>query len=139
MRTLLARRRASPEETARARVRLAALRPRPKSDHGCLPDDRLFRSLDHHPGAGARIAPGRRGAAMVLVLALLAAALVGAVTWRSRPDPVEVAPPAPVALAPAAPVSASQIGAPATRPGGAPATIVVAVAGKVRRHAIRTL
>src|SRR2546428_7014539 len=55
MRPLLARRRASPEETARARVRLAALRPRPASDHGWLPDDGLFRSLDDHPGAAARV------------------------------------------------------------------------------------
>src|SRR2546425_8256692 len=55
MRTLLARRRASPEETARARVRLAALRPRPASDHGWLPDDGLFRSLDDPPGAAARV------------------------------------------------------------------------------------
>jgi len=99
----------------------------------------MLRRLVPEGLAGARIEPGRRGAAMLLVLALLAAALVGAVTWRSRPDPVEVAPPAPVAVAPAAPVSAGQIGAPAARPGGASATIVVAVAGKVRRPGIRTL
>lgn len=86
--------------------------------------------------AGARIDPGRRGAVSVLVLAVVAAAVVGLLTWRSRPTAVAVAPPAvrPVGPAGGLPGGPAGAGASASR-----APIVVAVAGKVRRPGVVSL
>lgn len=76
---------------------------------------------------GARTDPGRRGAAALLVVAVVAAAVVGLLMWRGRPQPEAVAPPAVLASAP--------IGASTT----SPASIVVAVTGKVRRPGVVTV
>lgn len=79
---------------------------------------------------GARTDPGRRGAA-VLVLVALAAALGAAVfAWQGRPQPEAVAPP-PV-LAAAAPGAPSGPSATAT-------SVVVAVTGRVRRPGVVTV
>jgi competence protein ComEA len=64
--------------------------------------------------------PGRRGAAALAVVAVLAVVVTAFVVWRGRPQPVDVAPPVVVA----APSSA------------APALLVVDVAGDVRRSGL---
>ncbi len=75
---------------------------------------------------GARLDPGRRGVGAVAAVALLAALLAGAGVWRSRPQPIEVS--TPRAVVPSASISA----------GPAP-TLVIAVAGGVRRPGLFTL
>ena len=79
------------------------------------------------PLRGARMDPGRRGVAAVAVVAVLTAAVAAIGVWRSRPQPVEVTT-APRVVTPAASVAASP----------AP-TVVVAVAGGVRRPGLFTL
>jgi competence protein ComEA len=64
----------------------------------------------------ARLDPGRRGVAALAAVAVAALLLTGAVVWRARPRPVDLAPP-PVVTAPSA----------------AAAALVVDVAGDVRR------
>lgn len=80
------------------------------------------------PGSlrGARLDPGRRGVAAVAAVATLAAALTAVGVWRSRPEPMEVA----------APQVLTQVGSPSTSP---VPTVVVAVAGGVRRPGLFTL
>jgi competence protein ComEA len=95
--------------------------------------DRLREVLDRWSPAGlrsARIDPGRRAAAALAGVALLAALAVGAYVWHGRPQAQAVAPP-PVMSAPAP-------GGPAA--GSASATpLVVAVTGKVRRPGVVTV
>jgi len=74
----------------------------------------------------ARLDPGRRAVAALAAVAILAAALAGYGVWRSRPRPVEVKVPAVIAA-----------GASAVRSSGP--TVVVAVAGGVRRPGVITL
>jgi competence protein ComEA len=83
--------------------------------------------------AGARVDPGRRGAASLVALAVAAAAVVGFLTWRSRPAAVPVPPPA------AAPAGAFPGGPAGPPPTATRAPIVVAVAGKVRRPGVVSL
>lgn len=78
------------------------------------------------PLRAPRLDPGRRGLAAVALVAVLAAAVAAFGVWRSRPQPIEVA--TPPVTAPAA--------APSTSP---TATVVVAVAGGVRRPGLFTL
>lgn len=75
---------------------------------------------------GARLDPGWSGVAAIGVVAILAAALAGYVVWRSRPHAVAVRA-APVAVASAGPSRSSG------------PTVVVAVAGGVRRPGVITL
>lgn len=75
---------------------------------------------------GARLDPGRRGIAAVAAVAVLAAGCAAFGVWRSRPQPIEVA--APLVTAATAAPSAS-----------ATPTVVVAVAGGVRRPGLFTL
>jgi competence protein ComEA len=82
---------------------------------------------------GARLDPGRRAAASVLAVALVAAAVVALVAWRTRPSEIPVQPPD--LVAPAGPTSAGPSPPQAT----GPATIVVALAGKVRRPGVVTV
>lgn len=77
-----------------------------------------------------RLDPGRRGAAALVVIALLAVAFVGVLTWRSRPQETVVEPPS---LAAGSAASGRPSAPPAS---GSPAEIVVAVAGKVRRPGV---
>jgi competence protein ComEA len=65
--------------------------------------------------------PGRRGIKVLAVIAVVVVLVVGFLVWRSRPRPIEVAPPA------AAGSGAPQAAAPSA------AGIVVAVAGRVHR------
>jgi competence protein ComEA len=65
-----------------------------------------------------------------MVVAVLAAAVVGLITWHGRPRPEEVSPPAVLAVATAAPSAG---------PSATPATLVVAVTGKVHRPGVVTL
>jgi competence protein ComEA len=83
--------------------------------------------------AGARVDPGRRGAASLVALAVSAAVVVGFLTWRSRPAAVPVAPPA------AAPAGAFPGGSAGPTTTATRAPIVVAVAGKVRRPGVVSL
>ena len=81
---------------------------------------------------GARVDAGRRAAVSLLAVALACALLAAALAWRSRPAAVPVA--APVAVAGAA--------AGAEGPAATPTpsrSVVVAVAGRVRRPGVVTL
>jgi competence protein ComEA len=78
----------------------------------------------------ARLNPGRRAAAVLLLVALAGAALAAGLAWRTRPAAVPVTAPA---LA-AGPSAASPGGAAAASK--APAPVVVAVAGRVRRPGV---
>jgi len=91
-----------------------------------LPSDSPWSRLIPTSLRGARLDPGRRGIAAVAVVAVLAAALAAFGVWRSRPEPIEVA--TPQVMAPTAAPSAS-----------AAPTVVVAVAGGVRRPGLFTL
>ncbi|HYT09786.1 MAG TPA: ComEA family DNA-binding protein [Mycobacteriales bacterium] len=80
---------------------------------------------------GARLDPGRRGAAALAAVVLVSATVVSVLVWRSRPEPEPVRPP-PVLAAPAAPS--------VTAPGAASApSLVVAVTGRVRRPGVVTV
>jgi len=81
---------------------------------------------------GARIDAGRRATVSLLVVALAGALLAAALAWRSRPAVVPVA--APVAVAGAA---AGSEGPAATATPSR--SVVVAVAGRVRRPGVVTL
>jgi competence protein ComEA len=80
---------------------------------------------------GARTDPGRQGAAVLLIVAVLAAAIVGLMAWHGRPRPEVVPPPAVLSEATPAPPS---VGSSAS-----PAPLVIAVTGKVRRPGVVTL
>jgi competence protein ComEA len=84
---------------------------------------------------GARLDPGWRGVAAITGVVLVAALLAGAVVWRSRPHAVEVSAP-PVAGSVVSTGPAASTG-PAVRTPGP--TVVVAVAGGVRRPGLITL
>lgn len=73
----------------------------------------------------ARLDPGRRGVVAVALVALLAGAVAGYAVWRSRPRPIAVAMRAPAASR----FTAVRVGP----------TVVVAVAGAVRRPGLFTL
>jgi competence protein ComEA len=77
---------------------------------------------------GARTDPGRRGAAVLVLAAVAAAAVVGLLVWHGRPRPEAIAPPA-VEIAKTASAGPS---APA-------ASVVVAVTGKVRHPGVVTV
>jgi competence protein ComEA len=73
----------------------------------------------------ARVDPGRRGAAALIVVVLVSAAVVAGLAWRSRPHAEVVRPPPVLAAASA---------------GRSPAAaLVVAVTGRVRRPGVVTL
>lgn len=76
---------------------------------------------------GARLDPGRRGVAALAAVAVLAAAVAGIGVWRSRPRAVEVTAPPVVTARPSALHSSNG------------PTVVVAVAGGVRRPGVITL
>ena len=76
----------------------------------------------------ARTDPGRRGAAALVGVALLAALAVGAYVWHGRPQAQAIAPPSVVS----GPTSAGPASASAT-------SLVVAVSGKVRRPGVVTV
>jgi competence protein ComEA len=76
--------------------------------------------------SGARADPGRRGAAGLVLAALVAAAVAGFLVWHGRPRAEPVAPPA--VLTP--------VGATPTGPAPTSASLVVAVTGKVRRPGV---
>jgi competence protein ComEA len=76
----------------------------------------------------ARTDPGRRGAAALVGVALLAALAVGAYVWHGRPQAQAIAPPSVVSR----PASAGPASASAT-------SLVVAVSGKVRRPGVVTV
>lgn len=79
---------------------------------------------------GARTDPGRRGAAVLVLAAVAAAAIVGMLVWRGRPQPEAIAPPAVLTG-----------GSASTDPGpsASAASIVVAVTGKVRHPGVVTV
>lgn len=79
---------------------------------------------------GARADPGRRGASVLVLVAILAALVVGAMVWQGRPKPEGITPPA--VLSAADPSSTAGPSASAT-------AIVVAVTGKVRRPGVVTI
>jgi competence protein ComEA len=79
----------------------------------------------------ARLDPGWRGVAALAVVALVAAAAAGFGVWRARPRPVEItAPPL---------VSTARASARASPGRSAGPSVVVAVAGGVRRPGLLTL
>jgi competence protein ComEA len=80
--------------------------------------------------AGARLDPGRRGAATLVAVAVVVATVIALLTWRSRPVAVS----APPVVATSAVVATSP--APSGRASASGAAIVVAVAGKVRRPGV---
>jgi competence protein ComEA len=95
--------------------------------------DRLREAVDRWSPSGlrhARTDPGRRGAAALVGVALLAALAVGAYLWYGRPEAQAAAPPPVVSgPAPGAPVTPSVSGM----------RLVVAVTGKVRRPGVVTV
>ena len=91
---------------------------------------------------GARVDPGRRGAAALGAVVLLATLAVALMAWWARPQAEVVHPP------PVLAVSSATSGGPAANtggtgsagsPAGAGAELVVAVTGKVRRPGVVTL
>ena len=79
---------------------------------------------------GARTDPGRRGAAVLVLVALIAAVAVGAMVWHGRPQPEPIPPPAVLAGPdPAAPAG----------PSASAASLVVAVTGRVRHPGVVTV
>lgn len=76
---------------------------------------------------GARTDPGRRGAAVLVLVALAGALAAGVLAWHGRPQPEAVAP-APV-------LTAAAPGAPAG-PSAAATSLVVAVTGRVRNPGV---
>jgi competence protein ComEA len=76
---------------------------------------------------GARTDPGRRGAAVLVLVAVVAALAAGAAAWHSRPRPEAVPPPAVLSR----PDPATSAG-----PSASAASIVVAVTGKVRHPGV---
>jgi competence protein ComEA len=117
--------RPSTRDTVVARLR-AVLGPPPSTWDG---DSDPSTSDGRIPGrllpAGARVDPGRRGAAALILVVVLSAAVVGFTVWRSRPHAEPVRPPPVLAAASASPSSAP--------------ALVVAVTGKVRRPGVVTL
>ncbi|HEU4675111.1 MAG TPA: helix-hairpin-helix domain-containing protein [Motilibacteraceae bacterium] len=118
---------------------------------------RRRRPDDPAPGGGRETGLGRPAVVGLAVVALLAAALAGGLMWRSRPVPVEAAPPRaaggaaqaspgpvrtvssaraapsqPSLGTPAAPTGPGGSGSAGSSPGGAPALVVVHVVGQVR-------
>lgn len=81
---------------------------------------------------GARTDPGRRAAAVLVLVAVLAAVVVGLLTWHGRPQPEAIPPPAVLA-------EGSAPTATAASPSASAASIVVAVTGKVRRPGVVTV
>jgi competence protein ComEA len=79
---------------------------------------------------GARADPGRRGASVLVLVAVVAALGAGIMAWHDRPRPEPIAPP-PVLSQPAVPSSAG--------PSGSAASIVVAVTGRVRHPGVVTV
>jgi competence protein ComEA len=84
---------------------------------------------------GARVDPGRRGAAALGGVVLLAALAVSLLVWRARPQ-AEVVRPPPVVVAAPGP-SASAAASAVTPTGGG--QLVVAVTGRIRRPGVVTL
>lgn len=88
-----------------------------------------------------RFDPGLPGARALAMVGLLAALIAGGYLWTSRPAPQTAPEPASASLAvssgpPTVPVPSGASGAAAAGPG---ATVVVHVAGKVRRPGVVTL
>lgn len=84
----------------------------------------------------------RSAVAGVIVVAMLAAALVGALLWRSRPQPVAVPPVSEAgSTAGARPSNGARLpgGAGSPVPGTSASSLVIAVVGKVRRPGLVTL
>ena len=78
----------------------------------------------------ARTDPSRRGAVVLVGVALLAALAVGAYVWHGRPQQEAIAPPSVVSVpAPAGPAG----------PAASATSLVVAVSGKVRRPGVVTV
>ena len=79
---------------------------------------------------GARADPGRRGAAVLVLVALIAAVGVGALVWHGRPRPEPIPPPGvltgPDPVAPAGPSASAT-------------ALVVAVTGRVRHPGVVTV
>lgn len=78
----------------------------------------------------ARTDPSRRGAVVLVGVALLAALAVGAYVWHGRPQQVAIAPPSVVS----GPAAAGPAG-----PSASATSLVVAVSGKVRRPGVVTV
>jgi competence protein ComEA len=79
---------------------------------------------------GARTDPGRRGAAVLVLVAVVAALIAGVAAWHSRPRPEALPPPA--VLSGPDPVASAG-------PSPAATSIVVAVTGKVRHPGVVTV
>jgi competence protein ComEA len=93
---------------------------------------------------GARFEPGRRGAAVLAVVAIAAALVAGLFVWGARPraEPVSALPVVSVSEAQSArPVPSSGAAAPTTVPTTAatPAVVVVSVVGRVARPGLVSL
>lgn len=119
--------RPSTRDTVVARLR-AVLGPAPSTWDGDEPPstaDGGRQGAGRLLPAGARLDPGRRGAAALVLVVVLSAVAVGALVLRSRPHAEPVRPPPVLAAA-----SASRSAAPA---------LVVAVTGRVRRPGVVTL
>lgn len=79
---------------------------------------------------GARVDPGRRGAATLTAVVLLSASVAAVLVYRVRPQAEPVRPPRVLA----APATSGIAG-----PTSSPATLVVAVTGRVRRPGVVTV
>jgi competence protein ComEA len=91
---------------------------------------------------GARIDPGRRGAAALVVVAVGAAVLAGLLVWSGRPkaEPISALPVVSVAESqPGGGPSARAGPPPAGAPSAGPAQLVVSVVGKVGRPGLVTV
>jgi competence protein ComEA len=91
---------------------------------------------------GARVDPGRRGAAALGGVVLLAALAVALMAWRARPQAEVVHPPPVLAVSSATsagPAGSTRRTASAGGPAAGGAELVVAVTGKVRRPGVVTL
>jgi competence protein ComEA len=87
---------------------------------------------------GARTDPGRRGAAVLVLVAVVAALAAGLAAWHSRPRPEAVPPPAVLSGPDPAVLSGPDRAVP-TGPSASAASIVVAVTGKVRHPGVVTV